>query len=571
MMEVVMRRCLKLPSYFLILAICSFGRASPCLSQDPPPITNLGLAGEVVGGCGKWVILNSEEQLIVYDAENGTTTNTGLAAITGVDTSYLACGDKWLAFRLSEQGNSVLHVLNLETNVLTNLKLAVWSLVMTGKWLACNVSEHGQGNWDLNGDGDTDDFVLHVIDLETNVTTNLGLAAAWWPAMAGNWLALTVSECGQGNHDLNGDGDADDDVLHLHALEAGVTTNLGISTLDYLEIWEEGVAFLVDAVFHVLLFRDMMPVNLRLVAQAHACFGPPGCFTMNLSGRALCLLAEDRTLHVYDIGTGTISYVASGCSEVMDGNIATSGKWLAFKVDEDLQDKDLNGDGDRDDYVLHIHDLVAQETINLGVALWLTPLGSISASGRWLAFAFSEAAQGQQDLNGDGDYWDFIVHLLDLETRTTINLNLSRGDSLTFAGSALVLSVDEEAQRQDLNGDGDLEDKVIHVVHLEGFGPPLPFHRGDPNSSGATDLSDAITVFGHLFLGDPATLSCLESADGNNDGMIDISDGIYLLNWLFVGGPEPAAPGPTGAPCGVDPDTAGAASDLGCAEYPPCP
>jgi hypothetical protein len=96
------------------------------------------------------------------------------------------------------------------------------------------------------------------------------------------------------------------------------------------------------------------------------------------------------------------------------------------------------------------------------------------------------------------------------------------------------------------------------------------FHRGDPNSSGTTDLSDAITIFGHLFLGEPAALVCRESADANNDGAIDLSDGIYLLNWLFSGGPAPPPPGPPGADCGVDPDPAGSPGDLGCDEYSVC-
>jgi hypothetical protein len=101
--------------------------------------------------------------------------------------------------------------------------------------------------------------------------------------------------------------------------------------------------------------------------------------------------------------------------------------------------------------------------------------------------------------------------------------------------------------------------------------PPRPrFHRGDPNQNGAIDISDGIAILGFLFLSDPATLPCRESADANDDGTIDISDGIFLLSWLFTGGPEPAAPGPTDTPCGVDPDPAGSAGDLGCDVYSPC-
>jgi hypothetical protein len=97
------------------------------------------------------------------------------------------------------------------------------------------------------------------------------------------------------------------------------------------------------------------------------------------------------------------------------------------------------------------------------------------------------------------------------------------------------------------------------------------FHRGDPNASGTSDISDAVAIFGFLFLGNPATLSCTESADANNDGRIDVSDGIYLLNWRFTGGgQEPAAPGPPSAHCGFDPDPPESPGDLGCAAYAPC-
>lgn len=96
-----------------------------------------------------------------------------------------------------------------------------------------------------------------------------------------------------------------------------------------------------------------------------------------------------------------------------------------------------------------------------------------------------------------------------------------------------------------------------------------PFHRGDPNASGTADISDAITTFCFLFLGDVAP-SCNESADANNDGSIDVSDGVYLLTWIFAGGPEPPEPGPPGSPCGLDPDPPASAGDLGCESYGRC-
>jgi hypothetical protein len=86
------------------------------------------------------------------------------------------------------------------------------------------------------------------------------------------------------------------------------------------------------------------------------------------------------------------------------------------------------------------------------------------------------------------------------------------------------------------------------------FLPDLPakastFVRGDVDANGAHQVSDAIQIFGFLFLGNPKSLSCEDAADTNDTGNVDLTDGIYLLNYLFSGGKEPAAPFPA---CGTD-------------------
>jgi chitodextrinase len=80
--------------------------------------------------------------------------------------------------------------------------------------------------------------------------------------------------------------------------------------------------------------------------------------------------------------------------------------------------------------------------------------------------------------------------------------------------------------------------------------PAARFRRGDPNASGLIDLSDAVTIFSHLFLG-AADPTCPDAADANDSGVVDISDGIFLLGSLFLGTAPPAPPGP--AACGPDP------------------
>lgn len=95
------------------------------------------------------------------------------------------------------------------------------------------------------------------------------------------------------------------------------------------------------------------------------------------------------------------------------------------------------------------------------------------------------------------------------------------------------------------------------------------FHRGDPDNSGATDLTDAILIFNFLFQnGDAPT--CAESADFNNDAAIDLTDGVALLNFLFLQGPAAVAPGPVDATCGEDTDEEDTPGDLGCNFYDAC-
>lgn len=79
---------------------------------------------------------------------------------------------------------------------------------------------------------------------------------------------------------------------------------------------------------------------------------------------------------------------------------------------------------------------------------------------------------------------------------------------------------------------------------------------GDANGDGGLDLSDAVWILGHLFLGVNPALPCEGSGasnpgpgellllDANGDGRIDIADPVHLLGYLFGGDRPPPAPGP---------------------------
>ena len=89
------------------------------------------------------------------------------------------------------------------------------------------------------------------------------------------------------------------------------------------------------------------------------------------------------------------------------------------------------------------------------------------------------------------------------------------------------------------------------------------FIRGDADTNGSLDLSDAVRSLSYLFLGTPSRLDCEKSADSDSTGILDISDPIYLLDFLFLGGPAPPSPFPH---CGTDPEN----SALGCESYSGC-
>jgi hypothetical protein len=96
-------------------------------------------------------------------------------------------------------------------------------------------------------------------------------------------------------------------------------------------------------------------------------------------------------------------------------------------------------------------------------------------------------------------------------------------------------------------------------------GPPVPFRRGDCDSSATVDLADALRSIFWLFTSG-TTPPCLDACDSNDDGKVNITDAIFTLGWLFRGGPVPPAPGPFS--CGLDGSPSASAS---CESYPGCP
>ena len=89
------------------------------------------------------------------------------------------------------------------------------------------------------------------------------------------------------------------------------------------------------------------------------------------------------------------------------------------------------------------------------------------------------------------------------------------------------------------------------------------FRRGDSNTDGTNDISDAIATLTDLFL-DTQKIPCQKAADANDDGAVDLSDAVFLMSHLFLGGTALNDPVVN---CGVDPTP----DALTCGSFRSCP
>jgi PKD repeat protein len=90
---------------------------------------------------------------------------------------------------------------------------------------------------------------------------------------------------------------------------------------------------------------------------------------------------------------------------------------------------------------------------------------------------------------------------------------------------------------------------TTRTVTVGGVGPGGRQRPGDCNQDGGLDISDAVCLLGHLFLGRPAELPCAGGRvtdpgnrallNANGDAGVDLTDAVFVLLYLFRGGAPP--------------------------------
>src|SRR5205807_1298348 len=108
----------------------------------------------------------------------------------------------------------------VKTARLTNLRQAVGTgFAFSGDLLAFSVSEADQGNRDLNGDRDMDDEIVTIYEAAAGRLVTTRQACSDTIVASPHIAAWLTSEADQGNVDLNGDRDTDDMVCQYYRMK----------------------------------------------------------------------------------------------------------------------------------------------------------------------------------------------------------------------------------------------------------------------------------------------------------------------------------------------------------------
>jgi len=368
----------------------------------------------------------------IYDLQSGRNRNTHL-----VSNSAGAVVEGWVAVPVQEQGEDlnedgdvhdrVMHLVHAETGELINLKRAGLDSVHVGSRLFFPVVEDMQGMQDLNGNHTAENQVLHAYDLETRTLKNLRLATDFAESgyqSDGNRLAVRVFEHHQGV-DFSGDGDQNDRTVLLVDLPGFQVTNTGLTA-------GGGLGF--------RLYPDLLLVDSYEVQQGETDLNGDG----EISGEVTQLL-NLRSGALWNLGQDVVE-------------ILRRPDQAAYTISETLAGQDLNGDGDALDRVLQIWTR-ERGTVNTGIAG-----GDLDWNEEYVAIQVHEGNHGQKDLNGNGTVYDSVLHLVSLRTGAVVNLETS-GPAYSLHGDHLLVSV-AESSSSDLNGDGDTLDLIAELIHI---------------------------------------------------------------------------------------------------------
>lgn len=172
--------------------------------------------------------------LVLYDASAGQALNSGIAIGLNPTIVFLPGHVVFLANEATHgedlDGDSllahdVLQRMDRNSGIVENLGLDA-ILLQGGGGRACFARQEAFEDW--NGDGDTNDTVEFYIDAAGGEVVNTHLAGGFVLASNLDSFLMWAFEFSEGA-DMNGDGDTDDFVYVLHDVATRTNANLGLA------------------------------------------------------------------------------------------------------------------------------------------------------------------------------------------------------------------------------------------------------------------------------------------------------------------------------------------------------
>ncbi|MSR61154.1 MAG: hypothetical protein EXS08_01730 [Planctomycetes bacterium] len=365
----------------------------------------------------------------------------------------------------------------LPAPLVTNLGLAGERLFGSGALRFVTASEEGQAR-DLDGDGDTSDRVLQLLDLQFDALVNTGLAVPALlrrdevpPPMIGCSAALGVFVVDEAATGFDADHDGNAQELSTWTFERA-TGRIASLPVGYDALTFDGAQALLEGhddvggVLNVFAAETSGLTRLPGVSSGVLFFqdGVLGflqneslVFDLNLDGD----LGDSGVLQLYDVRTHELT----NTHWALGGTARRLGDFVSFFVSESQQGgTDINTDGDALDNVL----------VTRGLATGITRFPRLAQA------VFAEdprgaaevllllAAEGERDRNGDGDTLDQEVLLYDPSLDLMQHTGLASHTSPLGAGRWIGVSVSEAEQGfTDLDDDGRTDGQVLHVVDAQ--------------------------------------------------------------------------------------------------------
>jgi hypothetical protein len=385
----------------------------------------------------------------------------------GLDITYVVTSEDLLAFDLGSvaacgelrQECTEPFVHDRRTGETWNLaaKGTAWIEAVDGDFVALAMNEGVLG--DLTGDGDTLDqaFALYDVSTRTLQLTDLPMESGVDNrpvaplAHGGRWAILTPSL---------------ETIVYDPATQTSRTLGRFLpGSLPGIEPFVLEVSELDGTPQNVWLYDPVTDVlrdtGLTSLDSVHA-FKGRLVISVDETSQGEDLdrsgLLGGQVPVLYDVATGAVENLA------INGVVVSSGPLLLIHSRESVARRDWNTDGDMTDTELFMLDERAGRVLNtlLAVPFFAGPLGDHHA----LVALDEDALSG--DLNGDGDSFDHVLHAFDVDGVLS-NLRLAVQSVPLDGGEQVLFHVEESDQGRDLNGDGDRNDAVIHMVDASVF------------------------------------------------------------------------------------------------------